>query len=131
MWQCRVVVHIVIVQLTAMSVTRILAKADITDHKQLRHSLLNRRDCTLHRARHIPCARTDLVLVSRKTKDLDRRNPPRCNLACKISDLIYGVVIAAGHTWNLFLDMFSRYDEDRIDKITRRELCLAYEIAHP
>ena len=129
--QCCVVVHIVIVQLTAVSVTRILAKADITDHKQLRNSLLNRRDCTLHRARHIPRARTDLVLVSRQPKDLDRRNPARGNLTCKICDLIHGVVIAAGHTRNLFLDMFSRHDEDRIYKITRRELCLAYEIAHP
>ena len=52
--QGSVIVYIMIVQLTAVTVCRILAEADIADNEQLRNGLLDRRNRTLHRACHIP-----------------------------------------------------------------------------
>ena len=130
MRQCRVVVHIVIVQLAAVSVTRILTETDIADHEQLRHRILDCRNRTLHRARHIPCTRTNFILIFGQTEHLDRRNPARSNLTRKRRNLIHRVVIASGHTRNLFLDLLPRHDKDRIDKITWRKLGFAHQIAH-
>ena len=104
-------------EMSAVTVRRVLAEADIADNHELWHSSLDGLDGTLHRARRVPGRRAIRILVLRQAEDLDSGDAECRDLLGELDGIVDREVIAVRHARDLFLDMLTRDDEDRIDEV--------------
>ena len=125
-----VVVDVVAFEMAAVTVRRVLAEADIADDHELWHRGLDGLDGALHRARRVPGRRAVCILVLRQAEDLDGGNAECGNLLGKLDGIVDREMVAVRHARDLFLDMLTRNDEDRVDEILRRESRLPDHGAH-
>ena len=120
----------ILVQLTAMTMLRILAETNIPDDDERRSSLLYSCDGTLNRALHIPCRRTYSILILRQSEYFHSWYTQSRYFLRQLYCIVYGQVIASRHTRDLFLHVLTRNDKDRIYEILHGEVILSHHCAH-
>ena len=115
--QRRVVIDVVVFDLTAVAVVRVLAEADVADDDHVRQGFLDGADGTLDRALRVPGAGADFVFISRQAKDFDSPQSQGIDVFGQAYGVVYGQVITAGHAGDFFFDIRAGDDEDRINQI--------------
>ena len=112
-----VVVDVAIFDNTTMPMVRVLAKADVGNHEQLRKLVIDRVNCPLNNAvLRISLAADGIFLFGNAEQD-HGGNSQRADLLAFTNRAIDGKLRDAGHRRNRLRPVFSRSDEQGINKI--------------
>ena len=115
-----VVVDVVIPDHAAMPMVGVLAHANVGDHDQAGHALLDLANCALHLAVVIPRFGSGRVLVRRDAKQNDRRHAGGEGFARRGHHVIDRQLRDAGHRANRFGYAAAGAHEVGLDKIVGR-----------
>ena len=110
----------------AVAVVHVLAQADVGDHDQLGHLVLDGADGELHDAFGVVGAAGRRVLVRGDAEQQDGRDAEPLDLAHLGQQVADRELVAAGHGGDRPLDVLAVRHEQRVDEVVGRERRLAH-----
>src|SRR5262245_9299233 len=126
--QCSIVLHLSVLDDTAMAVACVLAHADVGDQQQITNALANRSQRGLNDAVLVVTIRPDFVLFLRQPEENDSANLSRLRLFRDFHRVVARKVELTRHRPDLFPDVFTRAHKDWINHRLRRQSRFSHQI---
>ncbi len=111
-----------------MAVRRVLAKADIRDHQELRNALFQAAQSGLNNAVWVEGLRTELIFQPGNAEEKDGRYTEIEDLFSVFYQLVYRVLVDPGHAGDSFCAINLLGDEHWVNQLTCLKTVLLYNL---